>query len=92
MSNASKPSACLLRRSDLEALPLTRFVHQHNSKAVRHTTCLTDPLGFRDMGVHLVHLEPGDASSEHYPRLGLRQYRIHGKREFVREEDLKRLS
>jgi hypothetical protein len=49
MSNASKPSACLLRRSDLEALPLTRC-------------------------------------------LGLRQYRIHGKREFVREEDLKRLS
>jgi uncharacterized cupin superfamily protein len=26
-----------------------------------------------------------------YPRRGLRQYRIHGKREFVREEDLKRL-
>ncbi|HEX2466009.1 MAG TPA: cupin domain-containing protein [Thermoanaerobaculia bacterium] len=160
MSGKSESSPYLLRRSDLERLPLKRFVHQHNSSAVRHTTCLTDALGFTEMGVHVVHLESGDLSSEHhfheedeefiyvlsgrglafigddeldvgsgdfmafpkgspphhlsnpnaddlvylvggtrsridicnYPRLGLRQYRVHGKREFVRVEDLKRLS
>jgi uncharacterized cupin superfamily protein len=154
------PDAYLLRRSQLEALPLKRLVHQHNPKAIRHTTCLTDPLGFTDLGVHLVHLEPGDLSSEHhfheedeeflyllsgravaligdqelevgpgdfmafpkhspphhlenrgdqdvvylvggtrspidicnYPRLGLRQYRVHGKREFVKVEDLKQVT
>jgi uncharacterized cupin superfamily protein len=154
------PDAYLLRRSQLETLPLKRLVHQHNPQAIRHTTCLTDPLGFTGMGVHLVHLEPGDLSSEHhfheedeefvyllsgravasigdqelevgpgdfmafprhspphhmenrgaetvvylvggtrspidicnYPRLGLRQYRIHGKREFVREQDLRHVN
>lgn len=159
MSRTREPSTFLLRRSELEGLELRRFVHQHNPEAIRHTACLTDRLGFDDMGVHLVHLRPGDYSSEHhfheedeefvyilagsgialigdeelevgpgdfmgfpkgspphhmhnrseedvvylvggtrseidvcnYPRKGLRQYRIHGRREFVREEDLKRL-
>ena len=159
MTATREPSVYLLRRSDLESLPLTRFVHQHNPLAVRHTVCLTDPLGFTDSGVHLVHLKPGDLSSEHhfhegdeeflyilsgsglafigdeqfdvgpgdfmafpknspphhmtnpanedlvylvggtrsridicnYPRRGLRQYRIDGKREFVKEEHLTRL-
>ena len=160
MERPSDPAAFLLRRSQLDVLPLKRLVHQHNPNAVRHTTCLTDPLGFTDLGVHLVHLRPGDLSSEHhfheedeefvyllsgravaligdqelevgpgdfmafpkgspphhmhnrgsedvvylvggtrspidicnYPRLGLRQYRIHGKREFVREQDLRHVN
>jgi uncharacterized cupin superfamily protein len=154
------PATYLLRRSQLEALPLQRLVHQHNPSAIRHTTCLTDALGLTGMGVHLVHLRPGDLSSEHhfheedeefvyllsgravasigdqqleveagdfmafpksspphhmenrgsedvvylvggtrspidicnYPRLGLRQYRVHGKREFVKVEDLKQVA
>ena len=154
------PSAdFLLRKQDLESRPLERFVHQHNPGAVRHTSSLTDPLGFQDMGVHLVKLEPGSDSSEHhshdvdeeflyilsgratawigdehfevepgdfmafpkaspahhlhnspeedvtylvggtrssidvcnYPLKGLRQYRIHGQREYVRLEDLRQV-
>lgn len=159
MSAKPKPSDCLRRRAELEALARQRFVHPHNPKAVRHTVCLTDDLGFTDMGVHLVSVEPGDDSSEHhsheedeeflyvlagkgvafigdeqfdveagdfmafpkhspphhmhnasgedlvylvggtrapidivnYPRLGRRQYRVHGKREWVEEGELKRL-
>jgi uncharacterized cupin superfamily protein len=157
MERRLKPSACLIRRKELEALPLQPLVHQHNPSAIRHTVCLTDALGFEDMGVHLVHLKPGDLSSEHhyheedeefvyilsgralafigdeelevgpgdfmafpkhspphhmqnrgdrgvvylvggtrssidicnYPRRGLRQYRIHGQREFVKVEDVR---
>jgi uncharacterized cupin superfamily protein len=159
MPDPRSPSDHLLRRADIEALPRRRHVHQHNAEAVRHTVSLTDPLGFTDMGVHFVHLEPGDLSSEHhthdvdeefvylvsgrgtaiigeerfnveagdfmafpkgspphhmhntseadlvylvggtrspidicnYPRLGLRQYRVYGRREFVKKEDLTRL-
>ena len=151
-----EPGEHLLRRDELDARPLKKLVHQHNPEAIRHTTSLTDPLGFEDMGVHLVRLKPGDRSSEHhfhevdeeflyvlsgraiawigdesfevaagdfmgfpkrspahhlhntfaedlvylvggtrspidicnYPRKGLRQYRIFGKREFVRVEDV----
>jgi uncharacterized cupin superfamily protein len=155
-----KPSACLRRRAELDALELERFVHPHNPAAVRHGACLTDALGFTDMGVHLVRVKPGDFSSEHhfheedeefvyllagrgiafignerfdveagdfmafpkhsaphhmvnrsesddlvylvggtrapidvvnYPRLGRRQYRLHGKREWVEERELNRL-
>ena len=60
------PSDHVLRRGELEVLPLKTLVHQHNAAAVRHSTCLTDPLGFEDLGVHLVHLKPGDLSSEHH--------------------------
>ena len=60
------PRDYLLSKEELDARPLSRFVHQHNPGAVRHTTSLTDPLGFEDMGVHLVRLEPGFDSSEHH--------------------------
>ena len=158
-SEKPSPSDCLMRAKAIAELPRTRFVHQHNESAVRHTVCLTDSLGFEDMGLHLVELQPGDLSSEHhfheedeefvyilagtarafigdeefdvsagdlmafpknspahhmrnlsdevvtylvggtraridicnYPQKGLRQFRVHGKREFVREEDVKRL-
>lgn len=151
------PSAYLLRRAELEGQGLARFVHPHNQEAIRHSACLTDGLGFTDMGVHLVHVKPGDFSTEHhfheedeeflyilagrgvasigderfevgagdfmafpkhspphhmhnpgdvdlvylmggtrpaidvvnYPRLGRRQYRLHGKREFIDVTDLK---
>ncbi len=157
--NTICPSDCLLRASDVEALPRERFVHQHNAAAIRHTVCLTDALGFEDMGLHMVRLEPGDLSSEHhyheedeefvyiltgraqafigdetfevgpgdlmmfpknspahhmrnesdavvtylvggtrapidicnYPKKALRQFRVHGQREFVREADVRRL-
>jgi uncharacterized cupin superfamily protein len=160
MERPQDPAAYLKRRDELETLPLRALVHQHNAKAIRHTVCLTDPLGFTDMGVHLVRLRPGDLSSEHhfheedeefiyilsgpavafigdqeldvgagdfmafpkgspphhmenrgsddvvylvggtrspidicnYPRLGLRQYRVHGRREFVRVADVKHVN
>ena len=66
MSKCKGAADHLLRRRELDRLPLQRFVHQHNPAAIRHNACLTDPLGFEDMGVHLVRLEPGDFSSEHH--------------------------
>jgi uncharacterized cupin superfamily protein len=60
------PANYLLRKEQLKALPLRKLVHPHNPAAIRHSASLTDPLGFADMGVHLVRLEPGDSSSEHH--------------------------
>ncbi|MFN3238625.1 MAG: cupin domain-containing protein [Pseudomonadales bacterium] len=54
----------------IAAMAEKTVVHQYNDNAVRHTKSLTDPLGFEDMGVHLVRIESGRDSttfhSHHY--------------------------
>lgn len=159
MTSSRSDSPYVLKRAELEQLQLERYTHQHNEEAVRYTASLTDPLGFTDMGVHLVRITPSTASSEHhfheedeefvyvlegrgcvwigdeaieieagdfmafpknspahhlentssvdllclvggtrapidicnYPRLRLRQYRVHGVREWVRDDALTRM-
>ena len=159
-SNASRsPSDHLIRAEAQPDLERVVFVHQHNPGAVRHTVCLTEALGFEDMGVHLVTVKAGDDSSElhsheedeefvyilhgsatahigdesfevgpgdfmafpkhspahfmhnpgpedlhylvggtrapidicNYPRKGLRQFRVHGRREFTETSKLTQL-
>ncbi|HMM13370.1 MAG TPA: cupin domain-containing protein [Parvibaculum sp.] len=50
----------------IAALEERRHVHQFNAGAVRHTRSLGDLAGLKDMGLHLVRVEPGHATTEHH--------------------------
>ena len=54
----------LLRRTDIEALPERRHVHQFNPNAVRMTRSISELLGLTRVGVHLIRLEPGRDSTQ----------------------------
>ena len=43
-----------------------KFVHFLNPGAVRYTRSLGDAAGLQTLGVHLVRLKPGDASTEYH--------------------------
>ncbi|WP_026731512.1 hypothetical protein [Fischerella sp. PCC 9605] len=49
----------LLRVSEIEAMPETVNIHPLNSQAVRNTKSLSDAVGMKNIGVHLVRVEPG---------------------------------
>ena len=66
MSEKHTPRVCLLRAPDQQAIKEVHFIHQHNRNAVRHTRNLTDHLGLKDMGVHMVRVTQGHDSSEHH--------------------------
>ncbi|AGY56658.1 cupin domain-containing protein [Gloeobacter kilaueensis] len=53
-----------LSSAEIAALSETVRVHPLNPAAIRHTRSLGDALGLQRLGVHLVRLEPGSASSE----------------------------
>ena len=58
---------CLLRADEIAALPEKRNVHQFDDGAVRHARELGTRLGLERIGLHLVRLEPGRASTTfHY--------------------------
>lgn len=54
----------LLKASDIEAMPETVKLHPLNSQAVRNTKSLSDALGMKQMGVHLVRVEPGKETTQ----------------------------
>ena len=54
----------LLAAKDIAALPEKVNVHQFNANAIRHTRSLGDLLGLTDIGIHLVRLEQGNASTQ----------------------------
>lgn len=62
---ADKPHP-LLTKAMIEQFAEKRLVHQYNDNAVRQTKSLTDFLGFEDMGVHIVRLEPGRDSTTYH--------------------------
>lgn len=56
----------VLTKSDIEDTPETKHVHQFNGDAIRHTVSLSDLAGLTKFGLHLVRVEPGDATTEHH--------------------------
>ena len=61
MSDDDRP--CLFRKAEIEKMAEWRFVHQHNPDALRFTRPLGDMAGCEDIGVHLVRVPPGSAST-----------------------------
>ncbi len=47
-------------------LPEISFVHPLDANAIRHTRTLSETAGLRNLGVHLVRIEPGHATTEYH--------------------------
>ena len=56
----------LLKASDIRRAPATRTVHQFDPNAVRHSHNLGRETGLQRIGIHLVRVEPGHASTTHH--------------------------
>ena len=57
----------LLTRTQIDALPERRHVHQFNDNAVRMTRSISEVLGLTRIGIHIIRLEPGrDSTQFHY--------------------------
>ena len=61
-----KKPAPLLNAAAIAALPALRRVHVLNERAIRNYKALGDAVGMRDIGVHLVTINPGDESTEYH--------------------------
>lgn len=58
--------ACYFGADRIAGLAEKVVVHQFNANAVRNTRSLGDMAGLKDMGVHLVRVEPGRDTTEHH--------------------------
>ena len=58
--------AYVLTKSDIDNTTETKHVHQFNEKAIRHTVSLSDIVGLKKCGLHLVRIEPGDETTTHH--------------------------
>jgi uncharacterized cupin superfamily protein len=56
----------LLKAAAIEAMQEIRRVHVLNKGAIRNYKALGDAVGMRDIGVHLVRINPGDESTEYH--------------------------
>ena len=57
----------LLKNDEIDAMVPRLHRHQFNDNAVRMTRPLSDTVGMKRLGIHLVHLQPGHESTEfHY--------------------------
>lgn len=54
----------LLKAKDIQAMQETVKIHPLNSQAVRHTKSLGDAVGMKNLGVHLVRVEPGKETTQ----------------------------
>ncbi|MBI3935853.1 MAG: cupin domain-containing protein [Betaproteobacteria bacterium] len=65
MSEAEKAKPHpLLKAQAIQSMPEIVRVHRLNPKAIRHARSLGDAVGLSAIGVHLVRIKPGDASTE----------------------------
>ncbi|MBL6927829.1 MAG: cupin domain-containing protein [Rhodospirillales bacterium] len=51
---------------EINETPETAFVHPLNADAVRHTRTLSTLAGLKNLGVHLVRVEPGHQTTEYH--------------------------
>ncbi|MBD3649379.1 MAG: cupin domain-containing protein [Pseudomonadales bacterium] len=54
----------LLKADAIRDMPEYVRQHQFNENAIRHTRSIGDHLGLRNIGIHLVRLEPGRESTQ----------------------------
>ena len=58
----------------ITGLTETSFVHPLNANAVRHTRTLSEIAGLQNLGVHLVRVEPGHATTEYHRHLAEEEF------------------
>lgn len=58
--------AYVLTKSDIDNTTETKHVHQFNEQAIRHTVSLSDMVGLKKFGLHLVRVEAGDETTTHH--------------------------
>jgi len=66
MPAKKRKPAPLLKAAAIESMKEIRRVHMLNKRAVRNYKALGDATGMRDIGVHLVRINPGDESTEYH--------------------------
>jgi uncharacterized cupin superfamily protein len=59
----------LLRAEAIAAMPENARQHAFNPNGLRHTRALSDACGLRQIGVHLVRLQPGRESTEYHTHM-----------------------
>ena len=59
-------SASLLSAAAIAAMAERRMQHMFNANGVRMTRSLSDACGMKQLGVHLVRVEPGRESTEYH--------------------------
>jgi uncharacterized cupin superfamily protein len=64
MPKAKRNVHPLLAAAAIAGMPEIRRVHPLNKRAVRREKALSDAVGMRDIGIHLVRVAPGDESTE----------------------------
>lgn len=62
--DAKNISPHLLTANDIKNLPENVSIHFLNSNAIRNTKFLSDTLGMKNLGVHLVRVESGKETTE----------------------------
>lgn len=60
-------SKYLISRDEIEAREENVVQHQFNDNAIRHTRTLTADMDLKNLGIHIVRIEPGrDSTTHHY--------------------------
>ena len=66
MAKVTKTPFPLIKASAIAAMAETRRVHPLNSRAIRHGKSLGDAVGMKDLGIHLIRVDPGDETTEYH--------------------------
>ena len=66
MAQKKKNASPLLKADAIAAMNEIRRVHLLNKKGIRNYKALGDAVGMRDIGIHLVRINPGDESTEYH--------------------------
>jgi uncharacterized cupin superfamily protein len=79
----------LLKADDIEKMAGERKVHFLNSNAVRINKSLGDAIGLNQIGVHIIHVEPGNDATEYHKHQYEEEcvYVLSGKGSLVIEGD-----
>ncbi len=64
MPEHGQQRAVLIKGAAIGGMEEQKFVHPLNTRAIRWTRSLGDACGLTSLGVHLVRVKPGDASTE----------------------------
>ncbi len=82
-----KPKNLLIKSKDIEAMEGEEKIHFLNSNAVRINKSLGDAVGLKNMGFHIIYVEPGRDTTEYHKHYYEEEciYVLSGKGELVIE-------
>ncbi len=61
-----KKNKLIIKAAEIEAMPVEKKIHFLNPDAVRDNKSLGDFVGLKNIGVHMVSVEPGKESTEYH--------------------------